>query len=208
MNSSPIRPVARIDPNRPYIVMTQKQWYWAKVNFGPPFKLNYRRMPKKNTSQFILLEDLRGGRDGRVWLACSFNGRACVLKFDQQVSSTPFVDKHALDKELVNWQTLYPEFTQTRIAELASDRALVMPYLKTTGVDRTNPDILKSVQDAVADFAHHGKVHADLAWRHVGLVATPKKGEKPKAILYDLRDVKDSEESEALDSMLKKLDLS
>lgn len=40
-------------------------------------------MPSAQIKNYILLKDLNGGTDGRVWMACSPSGRVCVLKFDR-----------------------------------------------------------------------------------------------------------------------------
>eukprot|EP01034_Spumella_vulgaris_P026255 gene26255-32802_t len=37
--------------------------------------------PRIGTDEFYLLRDYRGGRDGRVWLACDKTGHMCVIKF-------------------------------------------------------------------------------------------------------------------------------
>ena len=103
MYTSKCEPVKRIDPSRPYIKIDESSWYWTTYKFRG-FKLNYHAMPLVTARTFILLEDLRGGRDGRVWLVCTENGSVGVIKFAQVASSdmdTPEFRKKRLKVQLV-----------------------------------------------------------------------------------------------------------
>lgn len=81
MRFAEVHPVAEISNSRPYIVMEPEAWYWKNVQWKPAAKLDRHNMPKSNCKQLVLLRDLRGGADGRVWMACTTRGRVCVIKF-------------------------------------------------------------------------------------------------------------------------------
>ncbi len=106
MYYSPSSEVKTVDPERPYILMDAKKWWWSKVDFKPKFKLQSGKLP--TSKEIILLRDFRGGAHGRVWLACSKSGLACVIKFaarNRDVSSETLQELEAkLKGELDNWQ--------------------------------------------------------------------------------------------------------
>jgi len=80
MNMSPINPVVEIDKHRSYIFMNREQWMWKKITWKKAV-LNRHKLPLPSASQFVLLKDLSGGLDGRVWMACTTSGLVCVFKF-------------------------------------------------------------------------------------------------------------------------------
>jgi hypothetical protein len=94
MRHSPLKTVAEISNDRPYIVLNRDSWYWQKVQWKQGVKLNRHALPSKQVSKLILLRDLRGGADGRVWMACSTSGRVCVLKFARFLKEEGMSDNH------------------------------------------------------------------------------------------------------------------
>jgi hypothetical protein len=80
MYGSPINPVGELSASRPYIVLTEDSWNWRKIRWEVS-NVNCNQVPRADSKEFILVRDLRGGADGRVWMACTKSGIACVLKF-------------------------------------------------------------------------------------------------------------------------------
>ena len=83
--SSP-EPVLLINPQRSYLEMTCNGWLWVSRSAIKADQLTFAP-PTLNTTTFILLCDMRGGRDGRVWLACDVNGHLAVLKLYSEAHS-------------------------------------------------------------------------------------------------------------------------
>jgi hypothetical protein len=79
--------VKRIDSNRAYLLFNPTGWKWHTRTFSADFKLNYDKLPHGNTNQLVAIEDLRGGRDGRVWLTMDKDGAVAVIKFSNDKSS-------------------------------------------------------------------------------------------------------------------------
>ena len=55
----------------------ENQWCWKKPE-GDDISLVFNNKVPSNIRAAYLLLDLGGGGDGRVWLAATTNGRACV----------------------------------------------------------------------------------------------------------------------------------
>lgn len=203
MYHSPTDPVKRISSDRAYIVLYKDVWKWEKVKWGKEFRLNYKQMPTDQPDKLILLEDFRGGVDGRVWLACTTKGEMCAIKFDH------LGKKSALEEEASRWRTIW-EKKDTRVVQLGGEFALMMPYMKHVE-DWSDPIILEAVHNAAKTMAKKGYVHKDLHRRHVGYSSPVKKTDKNQAemevIFFDLRTVEKMEEDEALTFMVEKLDL-
>eukprot|EP00026_Physarum_polycephalum_P010563 Phypoly_transcript_10729.p1 GENE.Phypoly_transcript_10729~~Phypoly_transcript_10729.p1 ORF type:complete len:278 (+),score=20.34 Phypoly_transcript_10729:172-1005(+) len=88
MYCSPFEAVAEISLERSYITIIKDSWFWSTVNWRTRV-LNRHKFPYVGAKKFVLLRDLRGGADGRVWMACTTSGIACVLKF-AKLSFTSF----------------------------------------------------------------------------------------------------------------------
>jgi hypothetical protein len=179
MHSSSCDEVKLIDSNRPYISINQEQWCWVKIKFNDNFTVRRQALPRSKT--LVILADLGGGVDGRVWRACSAAGLGCCIKFarrsnrqdSQEHDNTP----DTLDTELANWIALHGE-TSAKIIILAKRRALMMPYLDA--VSNENTDVNLKVKAAVSKIAAAGYRHKDLHWRHVG------SDEADDIIIFDL----------------------
>jgi len=196
MNLSPLNPITRIDNERPYVIMGKSQWHWAKVSWSKSFKLHYYKMITKATKKFILIEDMHGGADGRVWLTCNSVGSVAVIKFAQGDKSMKADDAQAqLHKEAENWNAAN-EIDEARVQKIGGDWALVMPFggkpAFVTGVavsDENKALIRKRLQKIAAK----GLEHADLAKVHVLIRSPQKKGNKTQpaqAVVVDCRRVK------------------
>lgn len=84
MSHSKTHSVAFDFPRRSFIEMDANSWRWIKSPFCSSLShlgLRYHEMPSINATRFILLEDRRKGRDGKVWLACTTEGQVCFIKF-------------------------------------------------------------------------------------------------------------------------------
>lgn len=85
MYRSPVDDLALIDRSRSYIQLTPSCWFWSML--PPSVKvLDINTVPSERCENLLLVQDLRGGAHGRVWLACSSTGKACVIKFAQNKS--------------------------------------------------------------------------------------------------------------------------
>lgn len=230
MAASPVSEVQLVDPSRPYIIMDSTQWYWATVSFkhvGPSrrqFALNYSKMPTPSAGRFILLRDLHGGADGRVWMVCTEAGHVGVLKFGQlrERETDLSAVKARLEQEAQVWISVWKQ-PHVRVISLAGEHALLMPYVEPVALDEKHapirtPLLERAVHAAVQQMAAAGYCHLDLHWRHVGMLhgegaiqlRRKKKstsGDVPSIILFDLTRVKQSTEEEAMTHMLEALEL-
>jgi hypothetical protein len=191
--------VTRIDSNRPYITMTKDAWLWERVKWGSDFRLNYKNMPSGQPKKLFMLEDFRGGVDGRVWLACTGLGEMCAIKFDHDNN------KEALELEAKNWQDIWDK-KSTQVIELGGKYALMMPYVKP--IENWNdPLVREAVVVATKRMASLGLVHRDLDPRHVGMITPMKKGEPITVVFFDLRQVEKENETQAMIEMFKRLNI-
>jgi len=73
MHHSPrVQVVDLLDPEVPRICMAAEHWYWGRLSGVKD--VNDTRMPRSHAAEFVLLRDLGGGADGRVWRACTRGG--------------------------------------------------------------------------------------------------------------------------------------
>jgi hypothetical protein len=206
MHFSSCDEVKLIDSKRPYISIDQDRWFWSKIIFKPNFTVRRHALPTSKT--LVMLADLGGGVDGRVWRACSGAGLGCCIKFarrsNRQDSQEHDNTSDTLDTELANWKALHGD-ESAQIIIMAKRRALMMPYLDA--VSNTTKDVTVKVKEAVLKIADAGLCHNDLHWRHVG------KNDKNAIIIFDLAQMKafDFNNTEvrkaAIFSMLQALDL-
>ena len=206
-----------------------RQWYWGTVSFNSGRTsshsfLNYSKMPTRKANKFILLRDLHGGADGRVWMVCTEAGLVGVLKFGQfrERETDLSVVKARLEQEAKIWVTVWKQ-PHVRVISLAGDYALLMPYVEPVPLDSNHlpfrsPPLDKAVYSAVQQMAAAGYCHLDLHWRHVGILPSPqisksnkkqtqKPTTSPSIILFDLARVKETSETEALSLMMDALKL-
>ncbi len=164
-----VLPVKLFDSARPYIVVTDTSWVWKSLTFPENLRFSSRQMPQANATQLCLLKDFRGGVDGRVWLACTTAGRACVIKFassEGHVSDDEQWKK--LESERVLWAKINCE-PRVRLQRFAGHWALVMPFLRhATQDDLKSEETRKAVVAAVTAFADKGYFQEDASLRHVG----------------------------------------
>jgi RIO-like serine/threonine protein kinase len=80
-------------------------------------------MPPRTARDFILLEDLGYGADGRVWKAGTQQGEVCVLKFAHaRPHETSKQRKARLQEECDNWKVVWG--LEARVVPLVEDWAL------------------------------------------------------------------------------------
>jgi hypothetical protein len=209
MYNSPYDMVAEISNDRPYIVLTQETWTWAKVQWKAQ-TLNRRKLPSSSATQFILLRDLRGGADGRVWMACTPSGLTCVLKFarfGEWAQRSPSAIEDAT-KRLKHEQEMYNSAgITTRLVTLGQRPALLIPHFSP--VDFHDPDSRELVTTAVRALAVEKRIfHGDMKNEHV-LWVSPTKGKPGRVVTIDMaqaRQINEDEDVEVLaDRMVQKL---
>ncbi len=228
MYNSPYDMVAEISNDRPYIVLSPgniplpiyfspfsilnyllETWTWAKVQWKAK-TLNRRKLPTPSATQFILLRDLRGGADGRVWMACTPSGLTCVLKFArfgewaQCSPSAITVAKKRLEHEQEMY--IFSGIT-TRLVTLGQRPALLIPHFSP--VDFHDPDSRELVTTAVRALAVEKRIfHGDMKNEHV-LWVSPTKGKPGRVVTIDMaqaRQINEGEDMEVLaDKMVQKL---
>ena len=155
---------------RLYILARPTQWLWVRLPSDKPLELRYWPMPRADATQFLLLLHLGDGTFSRAWLACTFNGAACVLKFPR-ASSDGTVSADALRREAAIWRTAWG-VAGVRIQTLVGKDTLVLPYVRTcsgnTAAAQTD-EVRLAAREAARRMAERGWRHDDLHWRHVGL---------------------------------------
>jgi len=154
----------------------------------------------------FLLEDLRGGRDGRVWKVCDEEGRIGVVKYPTNCITE---DKYQAEAE--RWRSIW-EFKDAHVRKLNKTFALVLPFVQPLlPGEEKHEEVRRVTFDAVRSMARQGLRHGDLLWRHVGLrVDAGGKVKRPlEAVLFDLTEcspLEPSERAEAADQMIKVLE--
>ena len=120
------RPVKLISCTRPYLKLSSNRCCEWINGIKENFKLTFKP-PSKSTSNYILLRDYHGGRDGRVWLATSESGHLAVLKF---LNKYPDEKKDKLneraEKESKYWNLL--GYDSVYCCELNNSPAIIMPF--------------------------------------------------------------------------------
>ena len=116
------------DIKRSYVVMDAEKWYWATIKLPKSFR--YKTGLISEAKSLLLLHDLRGGEDGRVWMASTLSGAVCTIKFAQKIDQfdTPADFCKRLNEERDNWKRIWN--LPARVQKLGGDYALIMPYLK------------------------------------------------------------------------------
>ena len=136
--------------------------------------LKFDRMPTSKASRFLLLRDLHGGADGRVWMVCTTSGLTGVIKFGQPHENEDREQRRQrLEEEANVWRTVW-QLKDVRVVTLAGEPALLMPYVEP--VESMSAECRPSkeaVCEAAKQMAKAGYCHLDLDWRHVGVLAAP-----------------------------------
>lgn len=166
--------VRLIDSSRPYILINEEGWSWAKISFPESFRLHHDKLP--SATSLLLLRDLGHGADGRVWQASSMNGLGCAIKFALNTEGT-------IESEFENWKQKAP--TQAKKVILGGKPALMMPFVHYKPRSEWTTAHLEAVQKEIESFVKKGFLHADLKPVHVGFTS-PKKDGKPTAMFIDL----------------------
>lgn len=192
MAASPVADVPLVDCQRPYIVLDESEWTWTTLHLPKGVRadrfLNHACMPTRQAGSFLLLRDLYGGADGRVWMVCTTSGLVGVIKFGQPRESEDRAQRgKRLEEEAQVWRDVWQQH-DVRVVILAGEPALLMPYVQPIdAVGQRPPET--AVREAAACMAKAGYCHLDLDWRHVGFLATPV-GRAPKRFPPPARDAR------------------
>jgi hypothetical protein len=169
--------IVRLLPASIRICMDQTQWFWARVSRTIK-DLNDADVPSRRATKFFLLRDLRGGADGRAWRACTTSGTGCVIKFRKR---DPTEDPaQLLEEEAQVWRAAWG-VKGVRVATLAGEPALVMPYARA--VQEPVSGQAEQVREAIHRMASSGYCHEDLDWRHVGRL---RLRQQRRVVFFDL----------------------
>ena len=161
MLQSPTESLALVSRLRHYIQLTEESWLWVTLN--AEFQLTPGVLPASNTKNLLLLADLHGGIEGRLWLASTVHGAVCVLKFAKDGTTD------VLEHECAMWHRLWGR-ADVRLLRLGGSAALVMPYVHmATEEDWARPAVVEAARSAVARIDSLGLVYTDVRRRHLGL---------------------------------------
>lgn len=178
--------------------MDEIQWCWGKISVEDESSLCHSMLPSAN--KFTLLADLREGADGRVWRACAESGVGCCIKFPMRTQSgkDEVSEREQLaqtEDEAENWHKACG-VDSARAVALSGRPALIMQYLRPLELRDGKPtgENQAAVSSAIESFASKGLRHDDLAFRHLGVLSPPRKGQRqgvepepePEVILFDL----------------------
>jgi hypothetical protein len=181
MSKSPCTPVLVL-PSSVRVCMDQTQWFWARVP-ATIQDVNDADMPTRRATRFFLLRDLRGGADGRAWRACTTSGTGCAIKFCKRASVADQTKRLKAEAEV--WCAAWG-VKGVRVATLAGEPALVMPYARAVQQPLSNK-AKQQVREAIDRMASSGYCHDDLAWRHVGRLGLRQQWRR--VIFFDLASV-------------------
>ena len=215
--------VQLVSENRPYIKLTNDQFHYQS---GLQYALNFS-FPDE-VSEFILLRDYHGGRDGRVWLTCTVSGNLCVLKFP----NTGDVEKAELETE--NWRTM--GFQNVRVCTLNKKAAIVMPFAFNFNDDGKivadldtwslagygtaiegwedvsrfleTVDFNNALGHCITAFAERKLCHNDIEARHVAIVYVPEAvSVLERKFIYTFIDLSDVTKYESEEEAVDKMDM-
>ena len=199
MLQAPTEPPRLVSRQRHYIELSEDSWFWVKLEAD--FQLKPGAMPAPHAKHLLLLADLRGGVEGRLWLAATVTGAVCVVKFAKDGNA------RALERERAMWHRLWGR-TDVRLQPLGGQTALVMPYVHmATGDDWARPEVVAAARVAAARIAASGFAYTDVHRRHLGLYRD--EAGAIQAVFVDLSSVEAREDAaeRSLDDMLRALDL-
>ena len=199
MLQAPTVPPRLVSLQRHYIELSEDSWFWVKLEAD--FQLRPGAMPAPQARHLLLLADLRGGVEGRLWLAATVTGAVCVVKFAKNGNA------RALERERAMWHRLWGR-TDVRLQPLGGQTALVMPYVHmATGDDWARPEVVAAARVAAARIAESGFAYTDVHRRHLGLYKD--EAGREQAVFVDLSSVEAKEDAagQSLEDMLRSLDL-
>jgi hypothetical protein len=161
MLQSPAEPPSLVSRQRHYIYLTEESWLWVKLE--AEFQLTPGVVPAGTAKSLLLLADLRGGIEGRLWLAATVHGAVCVIKFAKDGRAD------VLEHECAMWRQLWGR-ADVRLLRLGGQDALVMPYVyMATEEDWARPAVVAAARAAAARIDSLGLVYTDVRRRHLGL---------------------------------------
>lgn len=199
MAHSPHEPPAQlVDALRPrWRVAEAPPYHWKRLT---NFTLKLLQAVDIRSASFFLLQDYRGGADGRVWLvAAESSGALGVIKFPRR-----HLARHHLEAEAELWKKVWGA-RSTRVVVLADEPALLMPfafhahrcpdgslhflppdhlrpdqtvsYLSDVDpaeldalIAMANADPMAIAEEAIRTMAGAQYEHLDVHWRHVAFV--------------------------------------
>ena len=179
--------VLLLNPQRSYLQMTCNGWLWISRSAIKADQLTLAPPPIHTTS-FVLLYDMRGGRDGRVWLACDVNGHLAVLKLYSATHSMA-----AVKLEVKRWHKL--GLSSVYSTQLCNKPTIVMPvgftfpkkslstaWITDSEVAAGTVSRFHSIRQTLSELrpedvrerciqtcASHKLIHKDIKWRHVAV---------------------------------------
>ncbi len=124
MAQSPHVPHAQlVDTLRPRLCVSEAPPYqWVRL--PPSFTLQLLQAAHASSTRFLLLQDYRGGADGRVWLvAAESSGALGVLKFPRR----HLANRKLLEAEAERWRTVW-RCRAARVVSIADEAALLLPF--------------------------------------------------------------------------------
>jgi hypothetical protein len=126
MAHSPHEPPAQlIDALRPrWCVAETPPYQWVRLTSS--FTLQLLQAVHANSTRFLLLQDYRGGADGRVWLvAAESSGALAVIKFPRR----HLANRQLLEAEAERWRAVWHvPVSAARVMTLADEAALLLPF--------------------------------------------------------------------------------
>jgi hypothetical protein len=124
-NSPHVQSPSLLHIDRPYYTAGELPPYsWQHLK--PQFSLRLLSPIHANSSRFHLVQDYRGGADGRVWLvAAESSGSLGVIKFPSRLSDS--LAHSSLESEAQAWREIW-DCATARVITLAGQRALLMPF--------------------------------------------------------------------------------
>jgi len=200
MAQSPYDPPAQlVDAARPcWCVAEVPPYQWVHLK---SFSLQLVAAVHSLSTRFLLLQDYRGGADGRVWLvAAESSGALGVIKFPRTRLA-----RQQLEEEAALWKKVWGA-RSTRVVVLADEPALLMPFAfhahrradgslhflppdhlrpgqpvsYLSAVDASELDALVAAanadpravaEEAIRTMAEAQYEHLDVHWRHVAFIA-------------------------------------
>eukprot|EP00698_Gefionella_okellyi_P009686 TRINITY_DN2484_c1_g1_i1.p1 TRINITY_DN2484_c1_g1~~TRINITY_DN2484_c1_g1_i1.p1 ORF type:complete len:545 (-),score=62.01 TRINITY_DN2484_c1_g1_i1:45-1679(-) len=161
-----VRQIQELDDARAYVVMDENHWYFSAIKWRGKQLQELSTLPGQRCQSLILLRELRHGRDGRLWKACSNALLQCVLKFPKMSAV------NSVSVECAN----HHRFGQAkaRVARFGGSECLMIPVYSPIP-DHLHND--KTAQDEIIAFVryfHEQKhlEHGDLKLEHV-MLASP-----------------------------------
>lgn len=169
MKASPIDEVEELSPDRLYIILDAEKWFWGKVQWKKKV-LNRRKMPSASATKFVLLKDLRGGADGRVWMACTTSGLCCVLKFASYHNMHKVFDTVAQGLAQLKHEVRIHRLlgVDAQMITLGNRQAMMLPYYNQVEFTNISHGEGRDVIESIYTLARKERLyHADMKRAHI-----------------------------------------